>query len=447
MKTIRLGVLILCVSLCSTTPAIAQLTATIIGSGSPAYDEDRASASVLISNGDTQILVDMGNGAQANLRALGVNPSALSALLVTHHHLDHNEEFVPLLIHSLMGRQEFKIYGPPNTVALTESNLELYAEDIDYRLGKTGRALEDRRDAFSVHDIQGGEAFDVGEIQVSTLEVPHTIHAIAYRFDSGGESYVVTGDLTYTEALPGFAQGADFLIIDSGGMIMEGASRGRQRSGRSGPTAGRAAPRRERAHLNLAESSSMASQANVSNLVYTHFTPGDVDQEASLGEIRKIYGGYVTFGEDLMVLSNAHSATSIAETAPAMPQAALQYPIVDTGQERFYGDAGEIPRPGEDEAFYGQDADFTGNTPSYSENGDGTISDLVTGLMWQKGSDVLSYDEALEYADEASFGGHDDWRVPSIKEMYSLILFDGVDPSGRDMDTVPRGTWSESATT
>jgi predicted metal-dependent RNase len=38
-----------------------------------------------------------------------VNPSTLSALLVTHHHLDHNEEFVPLLIHSLMGRHEFEI--------------------------------------------------------------------------------------------------------------------------------------------------------------------------------------------------------------------------------------------------------------------------------------------------------------------------------------------------
>lgn len=179
MKTIIPGVLALCLSLVNPSTGSGQLTAAIVGSGSPAHDEDRASASVLISNGDTQILVDMGNGTQANLSKLGVNVSETSALLFTHHHLDHNEEFVPILIHSLMGRHEFQIVGPPNTVEFTESNLDLYAEDIAYRLGKSGRTLAERRSAFTVHDIEGGEAFDIGGIHVSTLEVPHATHTIA----------------------------------------------------------------------------------------------------------------------------------------------------------------------------------------------------------------------------------------------------------------------------
>lgn len=71
------------------------LQATIIGSGSPLYNENRASASVLISKENTNILLDMGNGTQANLHKVGINARKLSALLFTHHHLDHNEEFVP----------------------------------------------------------------------------------------------------------------------------------------------------------------------------------------------------------------------------------------------------------------------------------------------------------------------------------------------------------------
>ena len=83
------------------------MTATIIGSGSPVHNENRASASVLVARGDTGILVDMGNGTQANLNRLGVDYRNLSALMFSHHHLDHNQEFVPLFIRSILGRHNF----------------------------------------------------------------------------------------------------------------------------------------------------------------------------------------------------------------------------------------------------------------------------------------------------------------------------------------------------
>ena len=414
-----------------------QLTAMIIGSGSPVYNEERAGPSVLVSNGETRILVDMGNGTQANLNKLGVDIRALSALLFTHHHLDHNEEFVPILIRSLMGRHNFTIIGPTNTVKLTEANLELYTEDIAYRLGKTGRTLADRKEAFIVRDIKGGESFDIKNIRVSTLRVPHTIHTIAYRFDYDGESIVITSDLTYSEALPRLAKDADFMIIDSGGMIVKSGRRSRigmkgARPGRG--QRGRKRASRKRAHLNLHESSLLAKQANVKNLVYTHFTPGEVDQEASLKEIRKDYSGNVIFGEDFMVLSKAGKKPQSGSAS-----AAHGYPIVDTAQEKFYGNDGEIPPPAQGDAFYGQDANFTGNKPSYTDNGNGTMTDNVTGLMWQKGFQVLSYEEAIKFAAASTLSGYNDWRLPTIKKMYSLILFNGVDASSRDIFTVPAG--------
>lgn len=117
------------------------------------------------------------------------------------------------------------------------------------------------------------------------------------------------------------------------------------------------------------------------------------------------------------------------------------YPIVDTDQELFYDTANEIQEPLPGSAYFGQDANYTGNKPNYQDNGDGTVSDLVTGLMWSKSLDIdndgdidyddkMSYDEAMAAASGFNLAGYNDWRLPTIKELYSLIIFSGKDPSG-----------------
>jgi hypothetical protein len=57
--------------------------------------------------------------------------------------------------------------------------------------------------------------------------------------------------------------------------------------------------------------------------------------------------------------------------------------VVDTGQEKCYNNSREITYPKPGEAFYGQDAQYQGIQPTYRDNGNGTITDLNTGLMWQ----------------------------------------------------------------
>ncbi len=118
--------------------------------------------------------------------------------------------------------------------------------------------------------------------------------------------------------------------------------------------------------------------------------------------------------------------------AAAQDAERLPYAIVDTGQVRCYDTRSEIPYPKPGEAFYGQDAQYVANPPQYKDNGDGTVSDLVTGLMWQKDpGEKKTFRQAVAGASKCRLGGHDDWRLPTIKELYSLILFSGTDPDPR----------------
>jgi hypothetical protein len=107
-------------------------------------------------------------------------------------------------------------------------------------------------------------------------------------------------------------------------------------------------------------------------------------------------------------------------------RAPLPYVIVGTGQTKCYDNRREIPAPKPGEAFYGQDAQHPGPQAVYQDNGDGTIKDLNTGLAWVKvRGEKMSWKDAVAGAATCRVGGYDDWRMPSIKELYSLIHFMG----------------------
>jgi hypothetical protein len=91
----------------------------------------------------------------------------------------------------------------------------------------------------------------------------------------------------------------------------------------------------------------------------------------------------------------------------------------------------------------GHDGDIGAGAPlAYMDNGDGTITDLNTGLMWEKKSDddsihdkdtTYTWDQAFTThvagLNGANFAGHDDWRVPNYKELVSILDLEKNNPS------------------
>lgn len=123
----------------------------------------------------------------------------------------------------------------------------------------------------------------------------------------------------------------------------------------------------------------------------------------------------------------------------------VPYPVVGTGVTACYNNTTTITCPeSSNEPFYGQ---FPGNViPSYQNNSNMTVTDLNTGLTWQRSPDQNGNNNGfIEKADKltwaqiqarvaelnsSNWGGYNDWRIPTIKELYSITYWNGTDPSG-----------------
>ena len=129
------------------------------------------------------------------------------------------------------------------------------------------------------------------------------------------------------------------------------------------------------------------------------------------------------------------------------------FPVPDTGQTTCYNNTNKITCPQPGVPFYGQDAQYTINPQSYvklDENGNelpasatswAMVTDKATGLTWEVKTDdgsihdkdnVYSWQNAhdlfVSQVNTSKFGGHADWRLPSIKELGSIVDLETYKP-------------------
>ncbi len=81
-------------------------------------------------------------------------------------------------------------------------------------------------------------------------------------------------------------------------------------------------------------------------------------------------------------------------------------------------------------------------------NGDGTVTDSATGLMWQQATQgEMSWESALAYCESLVLANHGDWRLPNRNELQSLVDYSSYKPSINTTcfpDTAAAGYWSST---
>jgi hypothetical protein len=116
--------------------------------------------------------------------------------------------------------------------------------------------------------------------------------------------------------------------------------------------------------------------------------------------------------------------------AGSSPVAAYTLPA--TGQTLCYGDTAQIecPRPGQE--YYGQDGNYqAGAAMHYTVQGTNSdmVLDVVTGLTWLRnpyGRDY--YADGAAYCAALSLEGYADWRVPSQRELITMLDIGKAEP-------------------
>jgi len=156
---------------------------------------------------------------------------------------------------------------------------------------------------------------------------------------------------------------------------------------------------------------------------------GDVDASGGVtaSDALKVLNRAV--GQPLSLTCNCELGGDVAVTAQP----------VQTGQTACYDVAGSAI----DCAGTGQDGEFqAGASHSFVDNGDGTVTDEVTGLMWEKlSADGGIHDSSNGYSiadavavkiatlNAEQFAGHDDWRLPNRNELATIVNFGTVSPA------------------
>jgi hypothetical protein len=110
-----------------------------------------------------------------------------------------------------------------------------------------------------------------------------------------------------------------------------------------------------------------------------------------------------------LLISSISFAQSIQKTINLLP---------DTGQTGSYT------------STFGEDNDYNINVPSYTNNGNSTITDNITGLMWQQADGgEMTIENAIIYANNLVLGGFSDWRLPTPIESFSILNHQNNNPA------------------
>jgi ribonuclease Z len=281
-----------------------ELTAILLGTGSPNSIPGRSKPAVAVMADDRFFLVDCGGNVCERLMQAGIPPERISDLFITHHHSDHNSGFIDLLVTGAIGGAEprrkapLRVYGPTNTREIIGKFMSALEWDISIRIQHQQDISDPYRvDIFERND---GLVYDDKGIKVTAFTVDHGIvkPSLGYKFEYGNQSLVVSGDTLPCENMIRYASNADLLIHEAYSQIW--ISKGVRRYPHLKKTAGNIM----NYHSSVIEAAHIAERAKVKRLVFTHLMPAPSPVwyfERSWAEgASNAYSGKIMVGRDLM---------------------------------------------------------------------------------------------------------------------------------------------------
>src|SRR5262245_10026216 len=273
---------------CAGNPVAVQ----ILGSGGPAFNAERASASYLLWVGArAKLLFDIGGGAHLRFSQTGAKLNDLVMVGISHLHPDHTSDLPALMWASNRVRSApLPMVGPSGNNVAPDFKVflaRLFDEKtgafqvLGSTLGAEQPGVERPRIEASVVDVSKTEPTKVFErdgLVVTAQRIPHAnLPTLAYRVETGGKAIVFSSDQNGSDPkFVDFAKNADTLIMHMA-------------------IAANAPP--SPLHASPSVVGRVAQDASAKRLILSHI--GQFDLDAALADVKKSYTGPLTVGADL----------------------------------------------------------------------------------------------------------------------------------------------------
>lgn len=265
---------------------------TTLGTGWPLPSADRAGASNLVEAGGQRFLVDCGRGVLMRLAAAGAGMGQVTAVLLTHLHSDHVNDFNDVVTTSWIGQfapAPLRVFGPLGTQSFVDRTLAMLEDDICWRLDH--HADLTWRPEVEVAEVTDGLVLESGGVRVFAAPTEHRpVHpTVGYRFEHEGTVAALAGDTVPCEGLDRLVAGADVYV---------------QTVCRRSAVESIPSPRLQDIldyHSDLAQAGQTAARGGVGTIVLTHMVPPPVPgtEHEWVAEVAEEFSGAIVLAEDL----------------------------------------------------------------------------------------------------------------------------------------------------
>ena len=177
----------------------------LLGTGVAIPQLEKAQSGILVKTPEELILFDCGAGILGCIVQSGYDYCKIRKVFFTHHHLDHNSDFLALLKAQQLTAFDsdtqvgtINVYGPTGTQHHVAQLLELYdylTVDVD------------------VTELEDGDSIRVGSGVASVRATKHSVPSIAYRMQTPTSTLVYSGDTEPTESVRDLCHGEVDVLI------------------------------------------------------------------------------------------------------------------------------------------------------------------------------------------------------------------------------------------